>query len=180
MYGDFDYSEYYDESFINIVSKSDNKVFDYFLKEYLLKAYAINYEIKWIYPFIDKLVNACIKNKNKDRTLRAINVIINHNNDLYEQLRKTYLLCAKQYKDYFTGESYKDALNMVKRDYHIDKSKSFASLYAYHINEIEPVASNFIHLDCSSKDGLVQSKINEANEIYDKIINLPNNLIKDN
>ena len=67
---------------------------------------------------------------------------------------------------------------MVAHDYHISKEKNFVSLCPFHIEGIEPLAFHIIKINASSKDEEIQNKINEANDWYDKILKLPNLIIK--
>ena len=175
---EFNFAEYYDEAFIKNVAASRFKVFDYFLEEYKTQTYGGKQEITWIYPFLGELIGACIKNKDFEKATKAIEVVINHNKTVYELMRKTYLLLAKKINDSHYSRSYPDALEMVKREYHVDQNKCFVSLSAYFVNDVEPLSFNIIHVDCTTRDNGIQSRIDELNRIYNDILNLPNHFIK--
>ena len=140
-FGDLVISDYYDEPYIKAIVGANTKIFDYFLEEYVLSDQNEKHEIEWIYPFIGEIVEQCIKRKNNERALRAINKIIEHNKKAYEALRKHFLLAAKKNKDFYRN-SYQDAVSMVAHDYHISKEKNFVSLCPFHIEGVEPLAFN--------------------------------------
>lgn len=177
-FNDFDLTEYYDKVFIKDISESQNNVFDYFLKEYTTKTYGGRYDVVWLFPFIGELVDTCIKNKKYNRALKAMNVIAEHNKTIYEKLHKTYLLAAKTMKDLRFSISFQDALSGIKNDYRINRYKDYVSFHPYYLKDFEPISSNIIRLNCSCKDESVQEKIDEVNNLYDRILNLPNSLIK--
>ena len=176
--GDLDISGYYDETFIKEIVGSSVKIFNYFLKEYMLKSQNDKYEIEWLYPFAGEIVEQCIKTKNSERALRAINKITEHNKKAYEDLRRRFLLAAKKNKDFYRTRSYQEAVSMVAHDYHISKEKNFVSLCPFRIEGVDPLAFHIIKINASSKDEEIQNKINKANDWYDKILNLPNLIIK--
>ena len=180
IYSDISFSEYYDERFLGVVALSSSKVFDFFLEEYPLKANNDRYEITWIYPFIGELVAQCIKFDEKSKAMKALEAIITHNKKVYDELHKRLLLAAKKTKDTYYARSYQDAVDSVAREYHISKNKDFVSFYPYYIREIEPLAFNIIRVDCTCKDDVVRTKIDQANSYYNDILALPYNLIKNN
>ena len=178
---DFKFSEYFDEAFLKDVASSQDKVFDYFLSEYTTKTTNRDKnEITWLYPFIGELAGACIATKNKNRALKVLDIMSKHNNAAFEKLHKGFLAAAKKAKDDHYSRSYQDALEMVARDYHIDEEKNFACLYLYFMRDFEPVMSHIVWVNTSSRDTEIQAKIDEVNKIYNKILELPNLIIKNN
>lgn len=173
-----DFMQYYDEDFISAIANSRSKIFNYFLEEYKTMAYDDRYEITWIYPFLGELICECIKNKDFDKALKAIEVVIKHNKMVYEQMHKAYLKIAKVINDSSYYRSYQNALDMVKGEYHVDKNKCFVSLWTYYARDIGPLFFNIIHVDYATKEAKVQSKIDELNKIYADILDLPNSFIK--
>ena len=175
---ELDFSQYYDDAFIKNVASSKSKVFNYFLDEYKTKSYGGKHEITWIFPFLGELIAACIKNKDFENASRAIEAVIKHNKMVYEQMHRTYLLIAKKINDSHYSRSYQNALDMVKREYYIDKNKCYVSLDTYYVKDVEPLAFNIIHVDCTTRDNAIQSRIDELNKIYNDILTLPNHFIK--
>ncbi len=179
FWADFDFSQYYDETFIETIAVSKNKVFDYFLEEYTSILNVKDGVIVWIFPFLSELIRACIKNKNYDRALKAISVVKNHNKTAFEQIKKAFLRAAKQTKDkYYINRSFQEAIDEVSRDFHVSKNRNFVSFCPYHLEGIEQLAFGIIFVDCSCKEETVQSKIEESNQIFQNILDIPNHLIK--
>ena len=116
----------------------------------------------------------------KSKAMKALEAIITHNKKVYDELHKRLLLAAKKTKDTYYARSYQDAVDSVAREYHISKNKDFVSFYPYYIREIEPLAFNIIRVDCTCKDDVVRTKIDQANSYYNDILALPYNLIKNN
>ena len=174
------FDEYYDENFIKEITKSHTRVFDYFIQEYELKASNSRFDVGWLYPFVGKVAIESIKSKNNDKALKALSAIIEHNKNVFDKLHKNFLLAAKETKNVFYPGSFQDAIKMVGREFHISVNKDYVSFWPHFIREIEPIAFNIIKVDYSSKDASIQSKINAANDLYNRIIDLPNNLIKNN
>ena len=174
LYNDFSFAEYYDRSFIKEIANSQIQVFDYFLKEYATKTYGGKFDVIWIFPFVGELVDACLRNKNGNRAMKALVAIAEHNKVAYDKFHKTYLLAAKKMKELYRSRPFKDALDGVKREYRMSKDKDFVSFHPYYMSDIEPVAFNIIRVDLSSRDESIQSRIDEINNLYDKIV------IKDN
>lgn len=178
FYADFDFSEYFDEQFIKEIAVSKSKVFEYFLDEYKTQLYN-KHEIVWLFPFISELIGACINNKDDERAIKAIKVVMDHNKNVFEQLRKTFLHAAKQTKDkYYINRSFQDAINEVTHDYHISKKENYVSFHPYHLEGINQLAFSINRISCVSKKPDIQSLIDESNEIFEKILNIPNHLIK--
>lgn len=174
------FSNYFDERFLSAIALCSSKVFDFFLEEYPLKVNDGRDEITWIYPFIGELMVQCIKYNEKSKAIKALNAIVAHNKKAYEELHKRFLFAAKKVKDTLYIRSYQDALDYVAREYSINKEKNFVVFHPYCINELEPLAFNIIHVDCTCKEDTVRTKIDQANSYYNNILTLPYNLIKNN
>lgn len=179
VYSNFNFSDYYDESFVKEISISKEKVFNYFLDEYTSNLYGENKEIVWLFPFISELVEMCLKNKDLDRAIKTIKIIKEHNKNVFDQLKKTFLLAAKRTKDeHYFNRSFQDAINEVKHYYHISECKNFVSFNPYYLKDVPTLAFSINHINCVSKNPDIQSLINESNEIFEKILYIPNHLIK--
>ena len=180
LYADVSFSEYYDEKFLNELIRASSKVFDYFIEEYILKANGDRYEITWLYPFIDKVVALCIKEKEKEKALKALDAIYRHNKNVYEDLRRKFLLATKVIKDSRLSRTYKEAVEFIAREFRINQEQNFVSLYPYYARDIEPSAYHIINLTCSTKEVAIKQKIDSVNELHSSIVNIPKNIIKDN
>lgn len=177
---EFDFSEYMDERYINEIASSSDKIFNYFIEEYSTEMNKDKDDkIEWLFPFISELIEACIANKNKERAIKAISVVLEHHKNAFEKLRKTFLYAAKQFKDkYFYSRSFEEAIEMATREMHIDKYQNFISFSPHHLEGIETLAFGIYRIKCSSSDKNMQSMIDESNDIYQKILTIPDHLIK--
>ena len=180
MNSNISFTDYYDERFLSVVALCSTKVFDFFLEEYPLKANNGRYEITWIYPFIGELVAQCIKYDEKSKAMKALEAIVDHNKKVYDELHRRFLLAAKKVKDTLYVRSYQDAVDFVTREYSINQDKNFVTFHPYHVEGLEPLAFNIIHVNCTCKDDVVRTKIDQANSYYNDILALPYNLIKNN
>ena len=178
FYSNTSFADYYDERFLDVVALSSSKVFDFFLEEYPLKANNGRNEIVWIYPFVGELVARCIRFEEKNKAMKALGAIIAHNKKVYEELHRKVLLAAKKTKDTLYVRSYKDAVDYVAREFTISKDKNIVTFHPFGIKEFEPLAFNIIHVDCTCKDDVIRSKIDQANSYYNDILTLPYSLIK--
>jgi len=178
FYADFDFSEYFDERFIKEIAVSKSKVFEYFLDEYKTQLYN-EHEIVWLFPFIGELVEMCLKNKDSGRAIKTIKVIKEHNKNVFDQLKKTFLLATKRTKDeHYFNRSFQDAINEVKHYYHISEYKNFVSFNPFYLKDVPTLAFSINRISCASKNPDIQSLIDESNELFEKILNIPNHLIK--
>lgn len=57
------FKEYYDEHFIDVILRSEEKVLYYFCEEYYLVSKWGKREFKWIFPFFDKLIERAVAQK---------------------------------------------------------------------------------------------------------------------
>lgn len=165
-------SEYYDKNYIEQISKSSGKIFDYFIEEYTTKIMNDKEEISWLFPFISELAVACIKEKKDEKAKKVLAAILKHNNNAFNQLHKQFLLYAKQTKDEMYNISFKEAINYAGRDYFIGKEKNFVCLKPFH-SELNYLAFNIFNINVKSNDLIIDKKIDEINTVYEKLMNLP-------
>ena len=175
----FSVSEYYDESYLDAIAKSSSNIFDFFLEEYPLMDFTKKQEITWIYPFIGELAARCIALNNLNRASKTLDVILAHNNKAYKRLHDNLLQAAKIEKDSFGGTSYHDVLNSMAREYEINNEKNFVVFHPFYVRAINPSAYNIIRVNYKCKDEAINEKINKINHLYDDILTLPNDLIKE-
>lgn len=177
----FEVKKFYDESFVQTILNSKDKVFDYFLNEYEISSIYMNdYQFKWIFPFIDKLINKAIDSKNSRANI-LLDKVIEHNNWVYHSLKQEMLDCIKIIKkNYYQNRPITEVLEMIRRDFHLNGEKNCCSFCPYCYDGDYKFASNIISVDVNTIDLTISKKINNLNEIYSKIIILPNNLLKDN
>lgn len=171
------FNEYYDEHFIDVILKSKSKVFKYFCEEYFAESIWYKEHFKWIFPFFDKLIEKAVKQKN-DRTEILLDVAIAHNKDAYDNLKKSVLKAAKQLKVLYGDRGFTEVINNVLRDFHLNEERNVFIFHCYSVRESEPVARNIIKVNVHSNKLEIQKKIDRLNEVYNKIVDIRNHLIK--
>ena len=176
----FQISEYYDEEYLDAIAQSKKSVFDFFLEEYPVKGLYQKNEMVWIYPFIGELVNRCVKINKLDRASKTLDVILNHNKKAYHNLHESFLHAAKLEKNFWTNyKSYRETLDLMAPHYRVNEDKNLVSFYPYYLPNAEQLLFNIIRVDCTCHDETISKKIEESNLIYDKILTLPTDLIKE-
>lgn len=170
--------DYFDEQLIKEIAKSKQEIFDFFLEEYEVIDKSGKHKTLWLYPFIGELAIECLKIKNVDRAIKAIDISLRHNQKAFESLKKIFLFATKKLKDELYTRSFQDVIDMNAHDYEINEEKNFVQFKPFHVAGIDYQSFNFIHIDYSYGDKFVQTKIDSLNETYEKILNLPKHIIK--
>ena len=176
------FAEYYDEEFIDVILRSKSKVIRYFCEEYEVESHLQKWtSFLWLYPFFDKLIFRAVKMSHSEASM-LLDVAIEHNENAYVALKKAIFKVAQQMKkDLYTNRSFKDVIDDVLSYYHISEEKDIVSFYCYSFkDQSDVVSTNIIQADIESKYPEIQEKIERLNEIYNKIIDIRNHLIKNN
>lgn len=169
------FADYYDENYIDAIVKAKDKVFDYFCQEYCVTSLqSKDYRCKWLFPFFGALIVRAIK-VNLERALLLSDIAIAHNKELYENLKREVLRIAKEQKQLRSSVGFIEIIKDVLRDFHINEERNYVSFYAYWCGG-NSVSGMVISVNAKSKE--IQDKIDKINELYDKIINIQDNLIK--
>ncbi len=171
------FNEYYDEHFIDVILRSKSKVFKYFCEEYFTESKWSKEKFKWIFPFFGKLIERAVQQKN-DRTEMLLNVAIAHNEEAYDNLKKSILKAAKQLKVLYGDRGFMDVIDDTLRDFHLNEEGNVFTFYCPYVREVEPVARNIIKVNVHSNKLEIQKKINQLNEVYNKMVDIRNHLIK--
>lgn len=172
------FEEFYDESFIDVILNAKDTVFDYFCQEYeITSLQAKNYHTKWIYPFFSRMIERGIK-INSSRVHKMLDIAINHNANIFYSLKKEMLRILKEQKQsYYREQGITELLQMIIRDFHINEEKNYVSFYAYWC-KANPIAGLILYVNSKSNDNQIQDKVNQLNDLYDKIVNIKKYLIK--
>lgn len=121
----------------------------------------------------------CIDRKavkvNPERALLLSDIAIAHNKELYDNLRKEVFRVVKEQKQMRSSVGIAEIIKDVLRDFHINEERNYVSFYAYWCRG-NSVSGLVILVNAKSKE--IQDKIDKINELYDKIINIQDNLIK--
>ncbi len=171
--------DYYDEHFIDTILRSKSKVIKYFCEEYVVECrwqkevYSV-----WLYPFFGELIDRAVKLNNK-KTEVLLDTAIKHNEEIYNRLKKAILAVAKELKEnLYRNQSFQEVIKAVLRDYRINQEDNVVSFSYHFVRESDAILSNIICADANSKNQEIQVKLDKLNELYSKIINIENHLIK--
>ncbi|MCM1557809.1 MAG: hypothetical protein NC087_09850 [Anaeroplasma bactoclasticum] len=171
------FNEYYDEHYIDVILRSKSKVLKYFCEEYYTESKWANGKFKWIFPFFDKLIERAVKQKN-DRIEMLLDVAIAHNEEAYDNLKKSVLKATKQLKLLYGDRGFMDVIDDTLRDFHLNEEENVFTFYCPYAKEVEPVTRNIIKAGVHSDNPEIQKKIDQLNEMYNKIVDIRNHLIK--
>ncbi len=175
---DVDFNAYYDAEFLDAILNSNKNVITYFCEEYSIETIN-NIENKWLFPFINKLIEKAVSTKNR-YTNELLDVSIKRNEEALQKLKKNIFKVAKEIKnEYGKNMAFIDIIEKhVLNDYRISTDKTIISFNAYYrfIEDIERFITNIIYVNVISEDSNIQSKIDKLNDLHTKIINLKDHL----
>ena len=173
------FNDYYDEQFIDTIISSKLKVVKYFCEEYIVDCqwHGEIYSV-WLYPFFGKLIEKAIELKSNKIDL-LLDTAIKHNEDIYNRLKKAILAVAKELKEnLYRNQSFQDVIKNVLRDYRVNQEDNVVSFSYHFVRNSDTILSNIVCANVNSKNLEIQVKLDKLNELYSKIINLQNHLIK--
>ena len=108
-----------------------------------------------------------------------LDTAIKHNEEIYNRLKKAILAVAKELKEnLYRNQSFQEVIKAVLRDYRINQDDNVVSFSYHFVRESDAILSNIICADANSKNQEIQVKLDKLNELYSKIINIENHLIK--
>ena len=171
--------DYYDEHFIDTILRSKSKVIKYFCEEYVVECrwQKEGYSV-WLYPFFGELIDRAVKLNNK-KTEVLLDTAIKHNEEIYNRLKKAILAVAKELKEnLYRNQSFQEVIKAVLRDYRVNQDDNVVSFSYHFVRESDTILSNIICADANSKNLEIQVKLDKLNELYSRIINIENHLIK--
>ena len=171
--------DYYDKHFIDTILRSKSKAIKYFCEEYVVECrwqkevYSV-----WLYPFFGELIERAVKLNSKKMEV-LLDTAIKHNEEIYNRLKKAILAVAKELKEnLYRNQSFQEVIKAVLRDYRINQEDNVVSFSYNFVRESDAILSNIICADANSKNQEIQVKLDKLNELYSKIINIENHLIK--
>lgn len=171
------FANFYDEKYIDAIVKANDKVFDYFCQEYYVTSLqAKDYRCKWLFPFFGAMIEKAIK-LNPERALLLSDIAIAHNREIYDSLRKEVFRVAKEQKQFRSDVGFTEIIKDVLRDFHINEERNYVTYYAYWCKG-NSVSGLVILVNAKSKEKEIQDKIDQVNELYNMIINIQDNMIK--
>ena len=171
------FADFYDENYIDAIVWANDKVFDYFCQEYhVTSLQARDYCCKWLFPFFGAMIEKAIK-VNPERALLLSDIAIAHNKEIYDNLRKEVFRVAKEQKKFRSDVGFAEIIKDVLRDFHINEERNYVTYYAYWCKG-NSVSGLVILVNAKSKEKEIQDKIDQVNELYNMIINIQDNMIK--
>lgn len=172
------FADFYDENYIDAIVKANDKVFYYFCQEYhVTSLQARDYCCKWLFPFFGAMIEKAVK-ENSERALFLLDIAMAHNKELYDRLRKEVFRVAKEQKQFRSGVGITEIIKDILRDFHINEEQNYVVYYAYWCKG-NSVSGLVISVNAKSKEKAIQDKIDKVNELYNMIINIQDNLIKE-
>lgn len=169
--------DYYNENVIKeIAGSNSDMVFRYFSEDFPIKD-RFEREHWFIYPYIGKLLELLITNKNKyaEAVLRRT---IDHNKRIYSKLIEMVNEAFDLSEDYFNqSDNYKVPVETVVNDamhyYTFDDEDGFLSyMFARDKNDCTKFCANVIYVELKSDDLLIDTLIEELNKLYEAVKNI--------
>ncbi len=171
------FADFYDENYIDAIVSAKDKVFDYFCQEYYVTSlWAKDYRCKWLFPFFGAMIERAIM-VYPDRAVLLSDIAITHNRELYDNLRKEVFRVAKEQKQFRSNVGFMEIIKDILRDFQINEERNYVSFYVFWCRG-NSVSGLVISVNAKSKEKAIQNKINQINELYNKIINIQDYLIK--
>ena len=162
---------YYNADLMKAVSESDEKVLDYFSREFEIKDTYGN-ENTFIYPYMGKLIDIMLKTNRKEVEL-LIRRSLKHNK---ETLKKLEIMIRGEYQ--YVGENYdwlekESVMEMALRCFRFDNENKIVN-YIYHKEKqsSEKIVTNIVYISEKSSAPLINELISEINELYSRISSL--------
>lgn len=174
------FSDYYDVQFIDAILSSKSEIVRYFCEEYYVESHwQKGTKFLWLYPFFDKLIIQAVKSNNSEAK-NLLDVAIQHNDKTYNNLKRAILKVIKHMKEtLFRNVNFQKLIVDVLRDFKVNEKNGIISFYCPFLGEnSDIVATNIIFASVESKNSEIESKIHKLNELYSKIINIKDHLIK--
>ncbi len=172
------FANFYDENYIDAIVRAKDNVFNYFCQEYRLTSIRDKeYSCKWIFPFFGAMIEKAIK-VNPERALMLSDIAITHNKELYDVLKREVLKSAKADKKFRPSVGFTEIIKEVLFSFHINEERNYIFFHNYLFRE-NLVSGLVISINAKSKEKAIQDKIDKINELYNKIINIQDNLIKE-
>ena len=170
-----DYQPKKDESLINAVAASSEKMLTYFSDDFSIKNMQ-NQSNRFVFPFISDVINVMLANGRFAQAEAIIRKMIRHNkyvldqltsviNEAYEYNRKNLGFSDEGMDDYIKkqtlyGFNYDDVNDLVSFFYISEKRKYIG------------LVSNIVRVDCDKGSTLIRELVIELNDLYDSVVAL--------
>ncbi len=166
-----DYRTCFNENIINAVAESGPLIIRYFSEEYDIDApYGV--DGPYIFPYIDKLYEAMVKNRSKNKTILLKN-ILKHNKNVYHSLvdiiDKSISIYQAKHSYMEAEENREIAINLIHNGFNYSDNGNIVRLLNYIGGE--SFKTNIIKLELNSNDNKL---VEEINDWFDKVKNIAN------
>lgn len=166
---------YYNEAVIEEIAKSDDKVLDYFSKDFTITD-QFGQEHQMIYPYMSQLLERLIKYRSKYAEV-LLRRSIEHNQKIHEQLSQIIAEDFETAKSYLNNDSYKvPAENIIAQTmnyFQFDSDDGFLSyISASPRKDSKRFCANIVCVNIKSNDLLISSLIEQLNKSYDSVKNI--------
>lgn len=166
---------YYNEAVIEEIAKSDDKVLDYFSKDFTITD-QFGQEHQMIYPYMSQLLERLIKYRSKYAEV-LLRRSIEHNQKIHEQLSQIIAEDFETAKSYLNNDSYKvPAENIIAQTmnyFQFDSDDGFLSyISAFPRKDNKRFRANIVCVNIKSNDLLISSLIEQLNKSYDSVKNI--------
>lgn len=166
-------NKYFDEDLITALVNANDEILKYFSKEFEITD-RIGISNRFMFPFINNLIDALIENRNDYVPLLLEDAIL-HNRYVFNKLTELLATTINYYKqihtDIFSYEQIKnDIIKSISQDidfYDNGNLVSYRTVYAK-----DGIITNIVRVNSTSKDVNTKRLIKELNELYDQIQNI--------
>lgn len=163
---------YYNEAVIEEIAKSDDKVLDYFSKDFTITD-QFGQEHQMIYPYMSQLLERLMKYRSKYAEV-LLRRSIEHNQKIHEQLSQIIAEDFETAKSYLNNDSYKvpaeTIIAQTMNYFQFDSDDGFLSyISAFPRKDNKRFRANIVCVNIKSNDLLINSLIEQLNKSYDSV-----------
>lgn len=166
---------YYNEAVIEGIAKSDDKVLDYFSKDFAITD-QFGQEHLMIYPYMSQLLERLIKSRSKYAEV-LLHRSIEHNQKIHEQLSQIIAKDFETAKSFLNNDSYKvpaeTIIAQTMNYFQFDSDDGFLSyISASPRKDSKRFCANIVCVNIKSNDLLISSLIEQLNKSYNSVKNI--------
>ena len=177
------YKSYLDNEMLSTIAAANDKILTYFCEEFEFVG-RFRYIYKFMFPYINILLELLIKNKHK-KINDFLKLSIAHNKYVYNELADLIASSIKHQTDYFYNDFAKsdkympsdvkealriNPLSCIEHELETVREGNFITFRVNGTND--GIATNIVAVNTTSSDVETQKLIDELNELYNKIHNI--------
>lgn len=161
-------SKYYDKYLIKQIACADNKTLDYFAESFEIEN-STKRKLRFIFPFINELLNELVENKNS-HVNTVLEKCIEHNKWVYHKLQELFEISKNSYNDTYIELFGARIPQEILYDLRFDDTNKMIRYLARDCSD--GIISNIVSTNIKSTDDLTNDLIHELNCWHDRIINI--------